>query len=49
MLFRSAKDTIEEKILELQSRKAALLDAVTAGGEDGILNLSREELLTLFD
>ena len=44
-----AKDTIEEKILELQSRKAALLDAVTAGGEDGILNLSREELLTLFD
>ena len=44
-----AKDTIEEKILELQSRKAALLDAVTAGGENGILNLSREELLTLFD
>lgn len=44
-----AKDTIEEKILELQSQKAALLDAVTASGESSILDMSREELLALFD
>lgn len=44
-----AKDTIEEKILALQSRKAELMDAVTDGGGNGILDMSREELLALFD
>lgn len=44
-----AKDTIEEKILNLQSKKAALLDAVSEGGETGILDMSREELLALLD
>ena len=45
-----AKDTIEEKILELQSKKAALMDAVTDGSENGgILNMSTEDLLALFD
>lgn len=44
-----AKDTIEEKILELQSQKAALLDSVTASGESSILDMSKEELLALFD
>ena len=44
-----AKDTIEEKILNLQSKKAALLDAVFEGGGTGILDMSREELLALLD
>lgn len=44
-----AKDTIEEKILNLQSKKAALLDAVSEGGEAGILDMSREKLLALLD
>ena len=44
-----AKDTIEEKILKLQSQKAALLDAVTASGESSILDMSKEELLALFE
>jgi len=44
-----AKDTVEEKILDLQSRKAELMDAVTGGAQGGILNMSKEELLALFD
>lgn len=44
-----AKDTIEEKILTLQSKKAGLMDAVTDGAGSGILDMSREELLTLLD
>ena len=44
-----AKDTIEEKILNLQSKKAALLDAVAESGETGILDMSKEELLALMD
>ena len=44
-----AKDTIEEKILTLQSKKAELMDAVTDGTESGILDMSREELLALLD
>ena len=42
-----AKDTIEEKILELQEKKAALLDTISGGEEAGILNMSSEELLSL--
>ena len=41
------KDTIEEKILELQEKKAALLDTISGGEEAGILNMSSEELLSL--
>lgn len=44
-----AKDTIEEKILTLQSKKAGLMDAVTDGAGNGILDMSREELLSLLD
>ena len=44
-----AKDTIEEKILTLQSKKAGLMDAVTDGTGSGILDMSREELLALLD
>ena len=44
-----AKDTIEEKIMNLQSKKAALLDAVAEDGDTGILDMSREELLALLD
>lgn len=41
------QDSIEERILTLQSQKAALLDAVS--GEDGaaILSMSRDDLLAL--
>lgn len=44
-----AKDTIEEKIMALQSRKAGLMDAVTDGTGSGILDMSKEELLALLD
>lgn len=43
-----ARDTIEERILDLQDRKAELLDVIS--GEGGsILEMSREELLALLD
>lgn len=42
-----AKDTIEEKILELQEKKAVLLDTISGCEEAGILNMSSEELLSL--
>ncbi|MBR2047210.1 MAG: DEAD/DEAH box helicase [Oscillospiraceae bacterium] len=43
-----AKDTIEERILDLQERKAELLDVIS--GEGGsILEMSKEELLALLD
>lgn len=42
------KNTIEEKILELQQRKRELADAV-AGTEEGILALSSAELLALLE
>ena len=42
-----AKDTIEERILELQNRKLALLDTISGCEEAGILNMSSEELLSL--
>lgn len=44
-----AKDTIEEKILTLQSQKAGLIDAVTDSSGSGILDMTREELLALLD
>lgn len=42
-----AKDTIEEKILELQEKKAALLDTISGCEETRILTMSSEELLSL--
>ena len=44
-----AKDTIEEKILELQSRKAALMDAISGENEESILSMSKEDLLALLE
>ena len=37
----------EEKILELQEKKAALLDTISGCEETRILNMSSEELLSL--
>ncbi|MDO4838124.1 MAG: DEAD/DEAH box helicase [Clostridia bacterium] len=42
-----AKDTIEEKILELQEQKRALLDSVSGGEEGSIMRMSAEELMEL--
>ena len=44
-----AKDTIEERILELQSKKAALMDTISGGPETSILDLSKEDLLALLE
>lgn len=43
-----SKDTIEEKILELQNKKKSLINAVVQEGETLINKLSEEELLELF-
>ena len=43
------KDSIEEKILDLQAKKAELMDAVADGSEEGILTMSKEELLALLE
>ena len=42
-----AGDTVEERILELQNKKAALLDAVTENAGEDIARMSQEELLAL--
>ena len=39
-----ARDTVEERILELQARKRALADAIMAAGEGGLRGLQREDL-----
>ena len=44
-----AKDTIEERILELQSKKAALMETIGEGNEGAILQMSKEELLDLLE
>ena len=44
-----AKDTIEERILELQEKKSALMEVVAGGKDPSILSMSREELLSLLD
>lgn len=43
------KDSIEEKILDLQQKKAELMDAVSDGSEESILTMSKEELMALLD
>ena len=42
-----AEDTIEERILELQSKKAALMDTVSDDSGTTILDMSKEDLLAL--
>jgi superfamily II DNA or RNA helicase len=42
-----AKGTIEEKILELQGKKAALMDAISENTEENILTMNMEELADL--
>ncbi len=44
-----AQDTIEEKILTLQEKKAGLMDALTDGTEQSILSMSKEDLLALLE
>lgn len=44
-----AKDTIEEKILELQDKKAALMNTIASAEDSGILSMSKEDLLALLD
>jgi SNF2 family DNA or RNA helicase len=39
-----ARDTVEERILELQSRKRALADAILGAGAGGLRGLQREDL-----
>lgn len=41
------KGTIEEKILQLQEKKAALMEMISQDTEGGIMNMSSEELLEL--
>ena len=42
-----AKDTIEEKNLELQEQKRALLDTVSGGEEGSIIHMTSEKLQKL--
>lgn len=42
-----AKDTVEERILELQARKAQLMDILAQDGEAGLLSMSQAELMAL--
>jgi SNF2 family DNA or RNA helicase len=43
-----AKDSVEERILEMQAKKAALADAVIEEGGGELSALTEEELLSLF-
>lgn len=44
-----AQDSIEERILDLQSKKAALMDAVSGDGSAAILEMSKDDLLALLE
>ena len=44
-----AQNTIEERILELQDKKAALFDTVWTGTDESIQSMSKEDLLALLD
>ncbi|HEY9230431.1 MAG TPA: DEAD/DEAH box helicase, partial [Gemmatimonadaceae bacterium] len=39
-----ARDTIEEKILQLQAAKRALADAILGGEQGGLAGIGRDEL-----
>ena len=43
-----AKDSIEERIMELQEAKRDLADAILEGKGESLMSLSKEELLALF-
>ena len=43
------KDTIEEKIMDLQDAKKDLAEAILEGAGSSIMQMSSEELMTLFD
>ena len=49
MIKLVAKDTIEEKILRLQERKAKLAESVIEGGAQGLELLTRDGLLALLE
>ncbi len=42
-----AQDTVEEKIMALQDKKAELMSAISSGAEGDILNMSRDDLLAI--
>lgn len=44
-----AQNTIEEKILDLQQKKAALMETVVGNSDESILAMSREDLLELLE
>lgn len=44
-----AKDTVEEKILALQAKKATLMETVSGDPEQTVLSMTREELLALLE
>ncbi len=44
-----AKDTIEEKILQLQEAKRDLAEAILSGQQTSLLSLSEKELLALLE
>ncbi len=44
-----SKDSIEEKIFELQEKKKALIDAVIQPGENFLSKMSEEDIRTLFE
>ncbi|HNE87066.1 MAG TPA: DEAD/DEAH box helicase, partial [Chitinophagales bacterium] len=43
------KDTIEEKIIQIQSRKQATSDALIVAEDSFVKNLSQEDIAFLFD
>lgn len=44
-----AQDSIEERILDLQEKKASLMDAIDGDSQQSILSMSQEELMALLD
>ena len=42
-----ARDTVEERILELQAQKRALADAILSAGTGGLRGLERDDLEAL--
>lgn len=43
-----AKDTIEEKILDMQQKKAVLADMIVEGAEGSITKMSKDDIVNLF-
>ena len=43
------KDSIEEKIIELQQKKAGIAEVLSGEGENAITKMRAEEILTLFE